>query len=142
MMKSMVIDCSVVMAWCFEDESSLYAGEILERLAQSKAVMPAVWPLEVANALVVAERRKRLTEADATRFISLLTSLPITVDVESANRVFPDIIALARRYELSSYDASYLELAMRHALPLATTDEKLKKAAQCAGVTVHGLRRE
>lgn len=127
-----VIDNSVVMAWCFEDESSQYSDDVLGCLELSTAFVPAIWPLEVTNVLLVAERKGRISEAGVTRFITLLDQLPIVVEQESPSRMFKEIFALGREYNLSSYDASYLDLAMRKGLSIATLDKKLIAAAkQC-----------
>jgi len=133
-----VVDNSVVMAWCFEDEDGDYASGILERLVDGEALVPGVWPLEVANVLLVAERNRRLGEADSTRFVSLLSQLPIVVETEAPQRVMAEILALAREHKLSSYDASYLDLAMRSGLPIATLDSSLKRAASKCQVTLIG----
>jgi predicted nucleic acid-binding protein len=127
-----VIDMSVAMAWCFEDEATEAADLVLDRLREDEAVVPAIWPLEVANVLLVAERRGRLTEAQASRFLGLLTQLPIEVD--DAPREVAAVVAAGRRHELSSYDASYLVLAERLGASLATLDRRLAKAAERAGV--------
>jgi predicted nucleic acid-binding protein len=100
-------------------------------------VVPALWPLEVANTLVVGERRKRSTPAQAATWLSLLEAFPITVDAETAAHAWVETLALARAQDLSAYDAAYLELAMRRGLPLATLDEKLKKAATAVGVGLY-----
>ena len=82
-----IVDNSVVMSWCFKDESNQYADAILDTLNKSTAVVPPIWPLEVVNVLLVAERRKRLSKADSVRFITLLTQLPITVEQEQPERM-------------------------------------------------------
>jgi predicted nucleic acid-binding protein len=127
-----IIDTSIAMAWCFEDEATEATDAVLDRLRHDEAAVPAIWPLEVANVLLVAERRGRLSEAQASRFLELLTQLPI--DVDDAPRGLAGILAAGRRHELSSYDASYLVLAERLGAPLATLDSQLAKAAQRAGV--------
>ena len=132
-----VIDTSVTMAWCFRDETSLYADAVLESLAGFAALAPPVWPLEVGNVLVVAERRGRLNKAGSVRFLSLLRQLPITVAQETPRRTFGEILALAREQSLSTYDASYLDLAMRNGLPLATQDTRLEEAARRCSVPVY-----
>ena len=132
-----VIDCSITMAWFFEDEADAYADAVQAALLSANAVVPSLWPLEVANALVVGERRKRTTEAKVTTFLTLLKSLPITLDDETALRAWQDSLCLARAHNLSAYDASYLELALRRGLDLATLDERLKAAAQAVGVAVY-----
>ena len=130
MSENFVVDNSVVMAWCFEDETSQYADAILDKLEVSTAIVPSIWPLEVGNILLVAERKKRLSESDSARFIALLTELPITIEQEPPGRMLKEILALAREHQLSSYDASYLDLAMRKGLPIATLDNGLVAAAE------------
>lgn len=122
------------MAWCFEDEAGDYADTLLASLAAAEAMVPAIWPLEVANVLLVAERRGRLTQADATRFVRLLRLLPISIDRETSDRALDTILDVGRAYGLSSYDAAYLELAMREGLPLATQDNALRQAAVACGI--------
>ena len=122
-----VLDTSIVMSWCFEDEASLYADKVLEALDGDQAVVPTVWPLEVVNVLLVAERKRRLSKADTIRFLALLRSLPIRVEMETSDRIMGEILTLARETGLSSYDASYVDLAMRRNLPIATLDKGLRK---------------
>ena len=124
----------MAMAWCFEDVAAGYADRVLKKLAMREAVVPAIWPLEVANVLLVGERRKRLTKADSSRFLELLQGLPITIDVQAASRAFGDIMSVARSLTISAYDAAYVELAMREGLHLATLDENLRNAASKIGV--------
>lgn len=131
-----VIDNSVVMSWCFEDEANKYGDSVLGRLEESRAIVPSIWPLEVGNVLLVAERRKRLSEADSIRFIALLCDLSILVEQEPVTRVLGEIVALARKNSISTYDASYLDLAMRKGLPLATLDNALRKAARRSKVPI------
>jgi predicted nucleic acid-binding protein len=136
MIQDFVIDNSVVMSWCFKDETSKYTDAMLDYLEQATAYVPAIWPLEVSNVLLVAERRKRLSRSDSSRFISLLLELPIIVEPESPVRMLSEILALAREYKLSSYDASYLDLAMRKELPIATTDKNIIAAAKRSRVPI------
>ena len=136
MPKGFVIDNSVVMTWCFKDQASPYADSLLEALAEAVAYVPSVWPLEVVNVLLAAERKKCISEADSVRFISLLSQLPILVEYESPEKSMKDLLGLARSHNLSSYDASYLDLAMRKGLPLATLDDKLRRAAQSTRVII------
>ncbi len=131
-----VLDCSVAMAWCFEDETNPYTEAVLQDLADAGAVVPSIWPLEVANVLLVAERRKKISKAQSRRFVELLQSLPIDVDEVSTARAWDGVLSLAREQYLSAYDAAYLELAMREGLPVATADNDLKKAAKRCGVVV------
>ena len=137
MAERFVIDASVVMAWCFEDEAGPYADAVPERFAQAEAPAPIIWPLEVGNALVVAERRGRITPAETVRFLSLLRQLPIIVEGETPSRIFGEILSLAREQDLSTYDAACLDLAMRAGLPLATQDDALRRAAARCGVKVY-----
>lgn len=127
-----VVDASVTMAWCFEDEASEASEAVLDRLRDDEALVPALWALEVANVLLVAERRGRVTEAQAVRFAGLLARLPIRTD--AATPGVGELAAPGRLHGLSAYDASYLLLAERAALPLATVDADLAAAAGAAGV--------
>jgi len=133
-----VLDCSVTMAWCFADEATSYTNGVRDALIVTRAVVPSLWPLEVANVLLVAERRNRLEKVDSIRFLSLLQALPIAVDQGTSQRALREILDLAREQELSSYDATYLELALREGLPLATLDDRLKDAAARVDVPLVG----
>lgn len=132
-----VLDNSIVMAWSFADETSAYADAVLDSLAASRTIVPVLWPLEVANALLMGERRKRSTEAETIRWVGILKRLPIVIDDETNTRAWSDTIALARGHKLSAYDAAYLELAIRRRLPLATLDALLKAAATAIGVSLY-----
>ena len=125
-----VIDNSVVMAWCFEDEANSYADTIQDMLIENKAFVPAIWPLEVTNVLLVAERKKRISKAGSGHFTALLSQLPIEVEPSDTDTIFHETISLARQYMLSSYDASYIELAIRKGLPIATQDKAIIRAAK------------
>jgi predicted nucleic acid-binding protein len=135
-----VLDCSVTMAWCFDDVATPYTDSMQDKLGEVRAIVPTIWPLEVANAALVGERRKRLDEARSTRFFTLLSGLPIIVDDATSGKAFGDIAHLARAHTLSSYDAAYLELAIRRGLPLGCLDGKLKAAAQAVGVQLFGIQ--
>jgi predicted nucleic acid-binding protein len=132
-----VIDNSVVMTWYFENERNDYTEAVLESLLTTEAVVPAIWPLEVGNVLLVAERKKRLSQASIARFLTLLGSLPILVEQETPERMLKEILALAREHGLSTYDASYLDLAMRLNLCLSTQNASLLKAAEKCQVPVY-----
>lgn len=132
-----VLDCSVTMAWCFVDEATPDTDRIRDTLADVRAVVPSLWPIEVANATIVGERRKRLDEARSGRFLSLLGGLPIVVDDRTVTQAWAETRHLARAHNLSAYDATYLELAIRRGLPLACLDGKLKTAAQAVGVPLY-----
>lgn len=129
-----VLDCSVAMAWCFQDEADSYSRAVLASLSTDAAVVPALWPLEVVNVLAVAARRNRLSLAEASRFLELLCGLPLEVDGAPAVGEIGALFGLAREHKLSGYDAVYLQLAMRERLPLATRDTALSAAAKTAGV--------
>jgi predicted nucleic acid-binding protein len=135
--ETLVIDCSLTMAWYFKDEATPYTNAVRDNLATERAVVPALWPLEVANVLLMAERRKRSNPTRATKWLRYLAALPIAVDEETHLRAFDPILNLARSHKLTTYDAAYLELAMRRRLPLASLDSDLKKAAQAVGVTIY-----
>lgn len=132
-----VLDCSLTVAWFFQDETDRYAQAVEDSLPTVRAIVPSLWPLEVANALLAGERRKRATEAKVTTFLGLLTALPISVDDQTASRAWPASLHLARTHRLSVYDAAYLELAIRRGLPLATLDATLAAAANAAGVAAY-----
>jgi predicted nucleic acid-binding protein len=132
--KQFVLDCSVVMAWAFEDETDAYAESVGDAMTDVRAFVPSLWPVEVANCLLVGERRKRITEVKVLQFLAEVRTMPITVDEQTAPRAWRETLALARTHQLSVYDATYLELASRRSLPLATLDGKLKAAAVAVGV--------
>lgn len=129
-----VVDSSVVMSWAFEDESSRYAESVLDSLRHAEAVVPVIWPLEVANVLSVAGRRGRLTRTDQHQFLALVHELPIEVSTRQLS--IREALDTARECDLSAYDASYLELARITAVPLATLDTRLRDAADRSGVGV------
>ncbi|CAA9562818.1 Death on curing protein, Doc toxin [uncultured Synechococcales cyanobacterium] len=136
-MTGFVLDCSVAMSWCFEDEASAYADLVLDALKGTQAVVPSLWPLEVANVLSVAERRSCLSASQLTRAITLLQALPIRVDTLTAQQALGATLSLAREHSLSAYDAAYLEVAMREGLPLATADVQLLKVIKACGIPVY-----
>ena len=117
----------------FEDETSAFTEGVLD-LAGTEEITAAIWPLEVANALLVAERRKRITVAQGTALLRRIAGLPISVEPIEARYAFEQILAVARQHNLTEYDAAYLDLALRTGLPLATLDDKLKQAARLVDV--------
>jgi len=136
---SFVLDASVTLAWCFKDESDVRAAKALGHLSSTTGVVPSIWGLEVANALLVAERRGRLSAAEATDVVELLRELRIEIDPTPREIVFGPVLSLARAQKLSAYDSAYLELALREGLPLATLDVRLAEAAEKLGVDLfHG----
>jgi predicted nucleic acid-binding protein len=134
---SFVLDNSVTMRWFFGDGKPLelaYAAKVLDAMQEAKARVPMTWGLEVANVIAKAEEKSLVTEARSGAFLEMLEDLEIEVDAATFAHALSDTLQLARRYKLSAYDASYLELALRLGLPLATLDEDLQKAAKKAGV--------
>jgi predicted nucleic acid-binding protein len=129
-----VVDPSVALAWCFPDEASDYADAVLVALEGRTILVPAIWGLEIANAVLAGERSKRLRQPEIRRFTTLLESLSLVQDVQPVCDHMSNVLPLAREYGLSAYDAAYLELSIRHSAPLATLDGKLQKAAQKAGI--------
>jgi predicted nucleic acid-binding protein len=125
------------VAWCFEDQSTPYTDAVLQAVIDGAAiVVPAIWKLEVVNTLVVAERRKKVTPAKSAVFLRDLQKFTITVDLEGLDWAFSTVLDQARLHQRSAYDASYLELAKRRGLPLATRDQPLGKAAQEIGISL------
>ena len=130
-----VLDCSVTMAWFFDDEASEVTDELLDVLNRDgRAVVAAHWALEVGNTLIMAGRRKRTHVADSSHFLAILDAMPIETDLETTVKAHSATLALARTHGLTLYDSAYLELAMRLSLPLATLDKDLRAAAKKAGV--------
>ncbi len=134
--QAFVLDASLTLAWAFEDEFDADARAVLRAFESGEAFVPAVWALEVGNGLLGAERRDRLTWADGVRFVALLQQLPIRVETNGAERLLGEVLELARTQGLSTYDAAYLDLAMRLGLPLASRDRKLVEAAIRCGVSI------
>ena len=128
-MTGFVLDASVAIAWCFEDESTPAASALLDRLRTAPGHVPALWALEMGNILLGAEKRKRITRARTVEFLEILGELDIRVDPDLPGRAFRDVLPLARERRLTTYDAAYLELAMRLGLPLATKGAALARAA-------------
>jgi predicted nucleic acid-binding protein len=131
-----VFDASITMAWCFENERIDYTDDLLRRLASSPAVVPQLWPLEVGNVLLLGVRRNRITEAKKSQFLSVLQKARIYIDAHTAGNALGQILATAEEHSLTTYDASYLELAMRLGLPLATLDTQLQTTARKVGVAL------
>jgi predicted nucleic acid-binding protein len=124
-----VLDCSVSISWIFPDEHSDYAEEVLRLLESQQAIVPSIWFLEMANVLLVGERRKRINQTQTTQALLLLNALDILVDNRTENQAFSATLALGREQGIAAYDSAYLELAMRLQIPLATLDERLAAAA-------------
>ena len=130
-----VVDASIALSWCFEDETSPLTDAVLQRLMRVPALAPGIWPLEVANGLRSAERRGRIDEQSIPAATQLLMALPIHVDESiGLEPALGRVLHLARTVGLTAYDATYLDLATRRGLPLATADEQLARAARAVGV--------
>ncbi len=131
---SFVVDNSVALAWCFEDEQTAGIMALLDRVTEAGAVAPQLWPIEALNGLLTAERRSRISRDVRQRLAGFLQALPIEIDDETASRSWITTAQLAEQYRLTAYDAPYLELALRRGVPLATSDTALIAAAKAAGV--------
>lgn len=130
--KMLVIDCSVTISWFLPDESGTINS--LDRVATYGAIVPSIWELEIANVLLTACRKNRITKDQFSSILYELNKLNITVETRINQTTYREIIELAERYNLTSYDASYLELAKRYRIPLATLDRKLIEACDLSGV--------
>lgn len=131
---SIVLDSSVSLAWVFEDEATEAVDQIFETAITSGAVVPGIWRLEVANGLRMAVRRRRIDMAYVSSALVRLEALPIGIDAETNLHAWKATLALADRFDLTLYDAAYIELAQRRRLPLATLDRKLAQAAVDADI--------
>ena len=129
-----VLDCSVTMAWVFSDEASEATDRLRESLIEDSAFVPALWPIETGNVLLMATRRGRIARNDWRRIRLTLQALPINIDPVTTDRVWTVVIELAEANGISVHDAMYLELALRLRLPLATLDRALAAAAEASGV--------
>jgi predicted nucleic acid-binding protein len=135
-----VLDCSVAISWCLQDEDSIYANAVLTLLSsQNQAVIPNIWWLEIVNVLLVAERRQRSTSVQSDQAIRMLQSLPILIDTASMQETLDSTLKFGRDHNLAAYDAAYLELAVREQLLLATLDQKLVTVAQRLGIFLGGF---
>jgi predicted nucleic acid-binding protein len=138
MSAAFVLDCSLAMTWLFTEEATKETAKLLDRAAAETALVPAFWFLEVANVIVAAERMKRVTLGKSGDFMFQLSRLDIEIEAESPDRAFDHLVPLCRIHSLTSYDAVYLDLALRRRLPLATLDQQLRKAAKKLGVKLLG----
>lgn len=135
---SLVLDSSLTLAWCFEDEASPAIDKMFEHIADHWAVVPALWRLEVANGLHMGVRRRRLDAARRDQLLAALAALDIRIDPETDRYAWTTTVRLADRFQLTVYDASYLELAQRLSLPLASLDQALRTAAGAVGLQLLG----
>lgn len=134
-----VVDCSIAMAWLFNDEATPKTTALLDRLATETALVPAWWFIEITNVLAMAERKGRITPTQSDAFVADLGKLGVKRDDEAPDRAFTHLLALCRTHRLTSYDAIYLDLAIRRSLPLATLDDDLRRAAKRLGVGLLGF---
>ncbi len=133
-MKAFVLDCSVTMAWCFEDEANEETEHALALLEEMTAIVPPIWSIEVMNALRVAERKNRIDISSADKFICFLNDLPIHLDTSFSHLFNEKILTISRKHSLSTYDAAYLEIALRSNIPMISFDKDLCVAAKKEGV--------
>ena len=134
---SYVLDASVALAWLLPGERTEAVDALADQLGITTPAVPAIWPLEVANALLTARRRERITDRDVDRMLELLFALPVEVDAPAAGEPLERVLAVARRCVLTTYDAAYIELAQRRGWPLATIDRTL--VAACSKESVATL---
>ena len=138
-MPACVLDSAMALAWVLPGEGNATTSALLDEVADDGALVPALWPLEIANVLLMAERRQRITQAQRTRALTTLGALPIDFDTETAARAWARTADLAATYNLTVYDATYLELALRSGLKLATLDAALSRAGRMSGIEVFGI---
>lgn len=135
-MKQFVLDASLALQWFLEDETGReYALAVLVRLSEDRAIVPPLWFYEIGNGLLMAHRRKRISIEQLNSFVTRLRALPIDAAPQSASEVL-ELPALAQTHGLTNYDAAYLALAIRLGIPLATTDNFLRKASNAAGIKI------
>jgi predicted nucleic acid-binding protein len=137
-MAALLVDTSVSAAWFLEDETSSLTEAALDQVVRDGAAVPAVWPFDMANVLVMAERRGRIDPARSASIRVALLSLPVHVDEAATLSLVSAIVGMARVHRLNAYDAAYLELSVRTGLALATRDAELRAAAEQLGVHLFG----
>jgi predicted nucleic acid-binding protein len=133
-MAPFVVDASMTLSWCFADEATPYSRAVLAALQNTYAVVPALWPFEIASGLAIAERRKRISQDQIAEFLETLRKLPIRVERREAVWLCQAMVRLAREHDLTAYDAAYLDLANRDQLHLATLDRDLQEACRTLGI--------
>ena len=131
-----VLDSSVALAWVLPDEANPTLDLLCDRLTNDVALVPPVWPLEIGNVLLVAVKRGRLKPREVNQLVTELRALPLEIDTASTEQALEATLALAQKYDLTTYDASYLELAKRRDLSLATLDTRLRQASLSAKITL------
>lgn len=137
MNKRFILDCSIAIAWCFEDETTAYTELVLSSLEKATAIVPKLWYIEISNVLLTAQKRGRINDNGIFNFLSLLEKLPIMSDNNDIDML--DLIMLSSKYRLTSYDGCYLNLSLKYNLPLATLDKKLIAATKSAGSEIYRL---
>lgn len=135
-MNGFVLDCSIAVQWCFKDEETPAAYALLDRVWEEAVYVPLLWYIELSNVLLQAERRGRISLPVVTAKLDMLSTVPVRTDPEMTGRAWREILTLARAEKLTTYDATYLELALRKGVALATRDETLREAAKRNGVAV------
>lgn len=135
-MNSFVLDASITLAWCFKDEQTSFTQSLMKKIDEFTIFVPSIWSLEISNVLIMAERQNRIKLVDVTNFIANLECLNIKVDDTTSMRSFHDILNLAYSKKMTTYDAAYLELALRTGFPLASKDKHLCKVAKSFGVQI------
>ena len=138
-MAAAVIDSSATIAWFMPDEHDAGSEELLDLVTEEGALVPSLWPIEVANALLFAVRRNRVSRTHCERALKSLARLPIEIDTETTGRAWGPIFEVAVRFGLTVYDATYLELAQRCELPLASLDRELRAAGRALGLKLLGV---
>ena len=133
---SLIADISVVLAWLFEEDQTARALDVLRRIEKDVLLVPPLWWSELENGILMGERRGRKTPAESSAFLKLVRTLSIRTDDTPRHRVSDDILDIGRRHNLTSYDATYVELALREGAPLATFDEAVRKCARGVGVKI------
>ncbi len=131
-----VLDCSVAMTWFFDDEYTASTDALKEMLRNGSVIVPTIWPFEVANVLWSTERQKRIKPYQSEKIKHLIQKLPIEVDNHLESDPLGNTLELAREYDISVYDASYVDLSLRLGIPLASLDNKLRTAATSAGIPI------
>jgi len=138
---SVILDASVALAWLIDRSEATeieQSNQVLRQIQRHGTKVPPLWFSEIANGILTAERRTSISSVETLRFLRLIYTLPIDQDSPPSHASQSRVLALVRNYALTAYDATYLELAIRLRLPLATFDRKLATAARSAEVMIFG----
>lgn len=136
-MSDFVVDNSVVLSWVLKDENSKKSQKILNNLTSSRGYVPSLWPYELANALFVAQKRDRIKEVDSAAFIKHLKKLPIFIEESEYDTITKDVLSLSREHNITVYDASYMELAIRKNIAMASFDKLIIRLCQKIGIDAY-----